>query len=317
MFRKVKRSSPALARVKANITQAEEIWRRESGPAAKLSGAVSGDIVQVMLADSGTKWWLVCLTGRENTAGWILRSRLDMIDDGEPLPPPPAIVPGKKDLESWGDVVAQKLSQMPVVSRKASDSVQVTDEKGDEFSNKVESIEKHTTELERDMTSSEIELRLHLIEKMLLNLPRRHKKDKVTRKRSNSVDPCTWSPTRGSIASNLDDDSDDSEHEPRKSVFIIEEESKCPEVGSPEKPARTSMVWVEEEESPLLFADPLLGEKLEKKIKSIKPWERQGFKFREEVGMGALAKKKKDSRHAKLQDVFCLWKIEVYSSKAC
>jgi hypothetical protein len=41
---------------------------------AKLSPAVSGGIVQVLLADSGIKWWLVFLNGRSNTAGWILRA---------------------------------------------------------------------------------------------------------------------------------------------------------------------------------------------------------------------------------------------------
>jgi hypothetical protein len=301
--RRVKRSTPALARVKCNITQAEEVWRRASDSAAKLSPAVRGDIVQVLIADSGIKWWLVCLNGRSNTAGWILRSRLDMIDDGEPLPAPPAILPPQRDIDSWGALVSQTLAQMPVVSRKDDDEDLLMDEKLDEFSNKVDSLEKHTEE--NEITETDIELRLQLVEKMLLNLPRHHKK---VLKRRVSAGSSSWSPR---LSSQPEITAPEEEEDHRDSVFIINEETRSSmvllldEARRSVDSGRTSMLLGSPlDESSELEEAPSSIEK--EKKRSIKPWERKGFQFIEEPMMGALnvAKKKREAHHTRLQDLF-------------
>eukprot|EP00475_Leptophrys_vorax_P042287 TRINITY_DN7975_c0_g1_i1.p1 TRINITY_DN7975_c0_g1~~TRINITY_DN7975_c0_g1_i1.p1 ORF type:complete len:344 (+),score=79.86 TRINITY_DN7975_c0_g1_i1:495-1526(+) len=331
----MKRRAGLLARVKCEITLAEELWNSQA--TVKLSAAGTGDIVEVLLADVGTKWWLVKHNHARHSGGssegWILRSRLDLIDDGEPLQAPPAIVPSARDLDAWGELVASKLSCIPVVHRnRESDNQTLTqsdDEKLDEFANKADALcssssGKHS-DSESDMVPELlIDSRLQFVEKMLLNLPGHVVGKKRTKsfKRSISLDPnhrlsevsSSHSSQRGSVMVIKEDEEsggDDEDHH-RSSIMILQ---------SPlESPSRKSLMeeQVDQNRKSALLVPPFPADfsSLEvekgKKQKSIKPWERKGFQFKEEamahpvVGVinPLLIKKKKDSHHAKLQDLF-------------
>jgi hypothetical protein len=319
MLRKSRRVA-ALARVKCDLTQAEDIWRRETNGTAKLSTAKAGDFVEVLLADAGTKWWLVKGSNNSVAPGWILRSRLDLIDDGEPLQAPPAIVPSAKDLDAWAEVVAQKLSAIPTVRRDRGHddgSSSEVDEKLEEFANKVDVLEKHAKdESESDSDTGALDLRLQIVEKMLLNLPRHvGKKRNKSIKRSFSVDP--------------DHRLNEEPESQRPSVMMIPEEQQDFEQRSSmlliESPRKSVMTTEDEpRKSVLILPTSVETENLEaipfekaKKSKSIKPWERQGFQFKEEAaGLPNPAKKKKEPHHPKLQDLFNPLPLEDDSSKA-